>query len=823
MNAESRNDLLQELEQIKAQLRESGDSTREGAEIELPESELLYQIMLRTSIAGFCMMDGQGNFLDVNEAYCRKLGYERGELLQLDLCSVDASEDKHDIRQHLETAAREGADHFQTSQVSRDGSLIDFEISTTLLKPGGDRLVAFLRNITWRREAEEHLRQVNEELRRSNQELRSRNRQLHAAEQQLHASEQQLRAYNEELHREMDKLAEAQAVAHLGSWERDLSGDVISGSMEFFRLFGWNPEGPYSIRDFYERVHPADRERLQQVLANSYEHNEPYEVEYRILLPDGTERHLAVRGRTGFNQDDRPTRTYGICLDTSERKLAESARAEVESRYRRLHESMMDCFIQTDMEGNIVEVNQSFLEMLGYSEEEVYRLSYRDLTPEKWHARETGIVEGQILPGGYSEVYEKEYICKDGSTIPVDLRTFLLLDEEGKPAGMWAIVRNISRRKQAEEALRESEARFRHTLDEMLEGCQIISPDWRYLYVNDTAAQHGRASRDELLGRTMMEVYPGIEQSPLFEVMQRCMRERSSERMENTFQFPDGSSREFELSVEAVPEGLFILSIDITARKRIEEELRLYREKLEQEVRERTRDLVDINQALDSFSYSVSHDLRTPLRAIDGFTHILLEDYGSQLDEEGLRICNVIRSSTLRMGRLIDDLLAFSRMERSEAKLEPVDMAVMARAVFKDLMSGQEAERIHFNLEELPPAMGDPAMLRQVWINLLSNALKFSAHRNPAEISISAVSRPGEVVYTVSDNGAGFDMRFVDKLFGVFQRLHTMDEFEGTGVGLALVKRIIEKHNGRVWAEGVLDGGAVFNFTLPERHEDGKP
>jgi signal transduction histidine kinase len=230
----------------------------------------------------------------------------------------------------------------------------------------------------------------------------------------------------------------------------------------------------------------------------------------------------------------------------------------------------------------------------------------------------------------------------------------------------------------------------------------------------------------------------------------------------------------------------------------------------------RTAELEQANRELESFSYSVSHDLRTPLRAIDGFSRLLLEDYGAQFDEEGLRFLTLVRQNVERMAQLIDDLLAFARASRQEAAMEQVDMAALAEAVGKDLRSAAPAGRkIAMRIGALPLARADKAMMRQVFTNLLGNALKFTGTRAEARIDVGGVSEGKENLYWVKDNGVGFDMRYLGKLFGVFQRLHSMEEFEGTGIGLAIVKRIVERHSGRIWAEGRVGEGATIYFALP--------
>jgi light-regulated signal transduction histidine kinase (bacteriophytochrome) len=243
---------------------------------------------------------------------------------------------------------------------------------------------------------------------------------------------------------------------------------------------------------------------------------------------------------------------------------------------------------------------------------------------------------------------------------------------------------------------------------------------------------------------------------------------------------------------------------------RLLERLKAHAGELEGKVRERTAALEAANRELESFSYSVSHDLRAPLRAIDGYARMLDEDYAGRLDAEAQRLIGVVRGNARKMGQLIDDLLAFSRLGRQAAARVPVDMTRLAAEVADELRAGRPVQ-----CDALPPIQGDPSLLKQVWSNLIGNALKYSGKKADARIEVGGREGPAEHIYWVRDNGAGFDMRYADKLFGVFQRLHRADEFEGTGVGLAIVQRIVARHGGRVWAEGRPGQGACFYFSLP--------
>jgi PAS domain S-box-containing protein len=364
-------------------------------------------------------------------------------------------------------------------------------------------------------------------------------------------------------------------------------------------------------------------------------------------------------------------------------------------------------------------------------------------------------------------------------------------------------------------AVRESARRLQSTLDNMLEGCQIIDSDWRYVYVNESAARHGRRRQEDLIGQSITDLYPGIENSEMFAAMRRCLAEKAATVMENLFTYPDGGEAWFDLSIQPVPEGVFVLSIDVTERKRAEEAMRLLNVELEGRVVERTTELAAANRELEAFAYSVSHDLRAPLRAIDGFSRILGEDYASRLDVEGKRVVGVIRENTRRMGELIDDLLSFSRAGRHQMQRSHVDMRALVGAAFAKAREAGGQRRVEFTVEEIPDVAGDVAMLRQVWINLLANAVKFSLPKQSPRIEVRGRIDDGEAIYQISDNGVGFDMTYAEKLFGVFQRLHNAREFPGTGVGLALVQRIVQRHGGRVWAEGRPGEGATFSFSLP--------
>jgi PAS domain S-box-containing protein len=704
-------------------------------------------------------------------------------------------------------------------------------------------------------------------------------------------------------------------------------------------------------------VGAAEREKIIQQIQNAGGHGRDIEIKIRKSGGEMIDIFYSVER---IEIDDEACFATAL-VDITERKKTEAEIIAAQKRFTTIFNvSPVAIALTTVEEGRFKFVNDAFCDMTGYNREEI--IGKKSIEVNILNAEDREKTLYQILrAGGRGKDIESRIRKTTGEIIDVLFSVERIeIDNEMCFAYAWV---DISARKKAEGQIRilndtlekrvqektreivEKEKQYRFLLENMREGIQVIGVDWRYLFVNRSVLQQVKHSSEELLGHSMMEKYPGIENTELFQVLERCMRERTSQIFENEFTFPDGTKSCFELSIQPVPEGLFILSMDITERKKAEqaivaseetrrlimnaaqdaivcidssslvtvwtpqaektfgwteqevigknisdiiippqyreshtngmanylhtgegpvlnklieitainkagttfpvelsivpfyqnsktffcgfirditqrkkaqEEIQQLTDSLEQKVIERTAQLEASNKELDSFSYSVSHDLRAPLRAIDGYARILQEEYGDKLDREGRRLTKVITNNAQKMGQLIDDLLAFSRLGKQHIVKVDIDMNTLVHSIVDKLISEENKKSIEFDIKPLLNAGGDSSMVRQVMINLISNAVKYSGKKEKPVIEIGSYKENGSINYYVKDNGAGFDARYTDKLFNVFQRLHGANEFEGTGVGLAIVHRIITRHGGKVWAEGKVNEGAVFYFSLPD-------
>ncbi|MFN3985640.1 MAG: PAS domain S-box protein [Rhodocyclaceae bacterium] len=578
-------------------------------------------------------------------------------------------------------------------------------------------------------------------------------------------------------------------------------------------------DAEYELGDgWLDGVHPDDRERIVAVHAQALAQIQPYASEFRHRRHDGRYRWLLVQGMPRFNADGRCVGLIGSCLDVSRERETLEALWESEERLRLALHAGRQGFYDIDFAAGAMLIGGEYATMLGYPEGglEEHLASLR----ARIHPDDCATYEQAFEACLAGETPEFRAECRmrtatGGWKWVLSIGAVIEHGQDGMPARMIGTHTDVDRIKRAEHEVR----RFRFIVENASQEIYLVDMDGTLRFANQAAADSLGYSREELVGMSLHDLDP-LHPPEAFREHVAVLRSTGAMSLETLHHARDGRAipKEIKAALMSMEGEEFICGFaqDISARRQAQAALAQLNQDLETRVRERTAQLEAANLELESFSYAVSHDLKAPLRGISGYSQILLEDYADRLDDEGRRFLSNIRRGIQQMHELIEDMLAYSRMDKKVLEPRPVDAVCLLRAVM-DSRAEEIARRKLSVVESFVPVqvLADRDGLAMVLRNLVDNALKFTRDVAEPRIELGVEPLNGDCVFTVRDNGIGFDMKYHDRIFEIFQRLHRAEEYPGTGVGLALVRRAVSRMGGRVWAESTPGEGACFHLALP--------
>ncbi len=785
---------ITERKKAEEKLKEARDNLEEQVKertAELKESEEKFRELFNKAIDMITLSELQengfpGRFIEVNEAAINTLGYSKEEFLNITPLDLFAPEKKSEISQIISEILRKGYITFESTTITKDERRIPVEINVHIFKlRGKDVTLAIARDITERKRAEEELR------------------------------------------RSETILEEASSLSKMGAYEWDMEKDEFILSKEWQRIHGVK-ENRLSSEDLMKISHPDDVAKVQKALDEALKGIRPYNVEFRIInQSNGEIRYIQARGKILRDKNGKPTKMYGVVNDkqgkpTKMYGVAEdiTERKQAEEQIKRLADivdSSDDAIIGEDLNGIILSWNKGAERIYGYSAREMVGKHIFILIPQYEQKKISEIME-RVKKGEKVAHYETQRIRKGDTKIDISVTLSPIRNVDGEITGISIIARDITERKKAEKALIESEEKLNTIIESSPDS--IIASD---LNLNITSCNqatvnmYGASSSGELIGLNALELIDPKDRQTLIEATKEALLEKRSVTLEiNSITvdtkkvFPVEISGNSIRDAEGNPVGFVAITKDITERKNAEKE----RETL-------IKELERSNQELQQFAYIASHDLQEPLRTISSFTQLLARRYKGQLDNDADEFIGFIVDGTSRMQAMIKDLLQYSRVQTRGEEFKPTDVQnALDQALFnlKVTIEENNAEITH---DKLPTVIADEKQLVQLFQNLISNAIKFKKPDEPPMIHISSKKDEEnmEYIFGVSDNGIGMEQQYAGRIFELFQRLHTRDEYKGTGIGLAVAKKIVERHGGRIWVESEPGVGSTFYFTIPIKEE----
>jgi PAS domain S-box-containing protein len=767
------------------------------------EKEISFLAQVLRNISEFVSITDLHNKITfVNQSWLKTFGYSNEEVIGQQNDIIVSPANRSGIINEILSATLNGGWEGEVYNRRKDGSDFPVRLVTTIIYDNASQPVALVgisNDISYRKKAEK----------------------------KLILSESRYRSYVE-------------ATGQI-AWVTNADGEIAEDLPSLRKFTGQSYE-EIKGSALTNLLHPDDIKHAMQIWKKAVSAKNPYEAEYRMLRHDGVYRHLLARGFPVIGEDGIIIEWVGTCIDITERKLTEIILKESEEKFRRLIEKIPLPLCFANKEGVIIFRNERFIKVFGYTDSEVPTLGewwnkaypdekYRQWVIKNWesaikHAAETN-----------SDIESDEYhvTCKDGTvreiiisgiTINEDfLATFIDYterkqeedkiiaankelafqnDEKGKRAAELVIAnkelafQNREKERKSDEFIMANKELAFQNEEKEKRAAELIIANKELVYQN--SEKEKRAAELILANKKLAD--QNIEKGKRANELIIANRELAVQNREK-------EKRADELNIANKE-----LAFQNEEKEKRENELVNANKELVFQIEEKEKQKAE-NKELEAFTYSVSHDLRAPLRHIGGFIDLLIKNSSSQLDETGKRYLNIISDSSQEMGNLIDALLTFSRLGRTELQVTKINSKKLVNQVIKTFSEEMTGRDVTINVTELPDVMGDSTLINQVWINLISNAIKYSKNIEKSVIDIGAECEDGNTVFYVKDNGAGFDMKYADKLFGVFQRLHKARDFEGIGIGLANVNRIVMRHGGKCWAESEVGKGAKFFFSMP--------
>ena len=739
----------------------------------LEESEERYrQIFAATPLPMWVADSHHPRFLAVNDAAVRKYGYSRAEFQEMTAIELQAEEQREVVAQQLLTRDPALPMQFIRQHVTKFGEQIIAEITAQPFQFGGQQARLIVAN------------DVTDRLR---------------AQQALENSEARFRAMFEQ--------------ASVGIAIRELTGNprFLRVNRKLCEILGYTESELLAMtttaltaaEDLESTLHIN-----QKLMAGELSH---YSRRKRYRRKDGRIIwvNLSVSRLEEEQQDGRLSYLLSVIQDITDQVESEARMIESESRYRQIFAlAPLPMYLRDEESLQFIDVNKACHEMYGYTRDEMLAISLIDIqTPE---GRERYRTVPFSRPMGAVERLQKQHARRDGRLIDVEIYSYPTT-MAGRKVRL-VLIRDMTDQLKMERLLRDNEARLRAIADNVPAVIAFFDVHRVLQYSNfafdrwfgvDDRGSGAHDAFNDGLGPLLGKALQGEEV-----ISEHVLETRAGERVVRLTLIPHRKD-------DGMVEGAYLMGYDLTDFRRAEAEVRHLNAELEQRVEQRTRALAVANRELESFSYSVSHDLRAPLRTIDGFSQILIDEYADVLDDEGKGHLERVRAGSQRMARLIDDLLELARVTRRDLQIRQCDLSAMSREIVRELRSSAPERAVMVNIADGMHVAADEGLLRIALDNLLRNAWKFTGLEKEALIEVGCIAEAESPTFFVRDNGVGFDMAYVDKLFGAFQRLHSETEFQGTGIGLALVQRVIRRHGGQVWAEAEADYGATFYFSMP--------